>query len=145
MQNVLSKSLTDTEKIAELILDKAINVPVDGACVISMSGNLGAGKTTLTQQIAKKLGITDHVKSPTFLIMETYPISFNRFHKFTHVDAYRIENPKELGNLGFNDFLKDQSNLIVIEWPEKVAPFVPENAIHVNLSFVDKNVREISF
>jgi len=145
MHNILAKSLSDTEKIAETILERAKNIPVDGSCVISLSGNLGAGKTTLTQLMAKKLGITDHVKSPTFLIMETYPISLGRFHKFIHLDAYRLDDQKELGNLGFADFLKDQENLIVIEWPEKVPMFVPENAIRVNLSFIDKDIREFTF
>ena len=145
MQNFLSKSLEDTEKVAGIILDKAKNTPVDGALVISLSGNLGAGKTTLTQSIAKHLGISDHVKSPTFLIMETYPISFGRFHQLIHIDAYRIESPGEIKSLWFTDFIKDQGNLIILEWPEKIPSLVPENALRVNLSFIDKNIREISF
>ncbi len=145
MQNFLSKSLEDTEKVAGLILSRAKELPVDGALVIALSGNLGAGKTTLTQAIAKKLGIGARVKSPTFLIMETYPISFDRFHQLIHVDAYRMERPDEIKNLGFDSLLKNQSNLIVIEWPEKIPPFVPEKAFRVNLSFIDKNTREITF
>ncbi|MFZ3020457.1 MAG: tRNA (adenosine(37)-N6)-threonylcarbamoyltransferase complex ATPase subunit type 1 TsaE [Minisyncoccia bacterium] len=145
MHNFLSKSLNDTEKIALDIINKAKLAPVDGSFVITLSGNLGSGKTTLTQFIAKELGINEHVKSPTFLIMETYPISFGRFHRLIHLDAYRIERPEEVGNLGFADLLKDPSNLIILEWPEKMPQFVPENAFRVNLSFIDKDIREISF
>ncbi len=145
MNTYLSKSLTDTENIAEKLLEKAKDAPVDGALVIALTGDLGAGKTALTQAMAKKLNIKDAVKSPTFIIMESYPISFGRFHQFIHIDAYRMNDQKELASLGFAKLASENGNLIILEWPEKAGSLVPQDAFHVNLLFVDKNTREIRF
>lgn len=145
MKNLITKSPSDTEKVARLVLEKTKTLPVEGALVICLTGDLGAGKTTLTQFLASDLGIKDKVKSPTFIIMESYPINFGRFHKFIHIDAYRLNKPEELANLGFMDLLKDQENLIVIEWPERVTSLIPENAFRVFLKHLDEKTREIIF
>ncbi len=145
MKTYIVRSQKDLENLSEILLQQIKNQPVNGAFVVGLSGNLGAGKTTLTQVLARKLGITDLVKSPTFLLMESYPISLGRFHKLIHIDAYRMEKPEELANLGFLDLIKDNENLVVIEWPEKVSAIMPESVFRVNLSFVDENTRKISF
>lgn len=145
MKSYIVRSQKDLENLSEILLQQIKTLPVNGAFVLGLSGNLGAGKTTLTQVLAKKLGITVLVKSPTFLLMEAYTISLGRFHKLIHIDAYRMEKPKELADLGFFDLIKDNQNLVIVEWPEKVAAIMPENVFRVNLSFVDENTREISF
>jgi len=101
------------------------------ATVLSLSGDLGAGKTTFAQAFAKALGVEEDVTSPTFVIEKIYPLQGQRFARFIHIDAYRLEDPHELEVLGFLEELKDPANLILIEWPEKAAGLIPEGAIAI--------------
>ena len=122
------------------------------ATIIALSGDLGAGKTTLTQQIAKELGITSNVISPTFVIMKTYELNSGRNFApanlaphLIHIDAYRLKSHTELLTLGFTELLADPQNLILIEWPEMVSEIIPENAIQIKLSHKSEEEREIEF
>ena len=121
------------------------------ATIIALSGDLGAGKTTLTQQIAKELGITSNVISPTFVIMKTYELNSGgklppaKLARLIHIDAYRLKSHTELLTLGFTELLADPQNLILIEWPEMVSEIIPENAIQIKLSHKSEEEREIEF
>ena len=120
------------------------------ATIVALSGDLGAGKTTVTQQIAKELGVTQNVISPTFVIMKTYELNGGRnpladFARFIHIDAYRLKSHTELMTLGFAELLADPQNLILIEWPEMVAEIIPKNAIRIKLSHINENEREIEY
>lgn len=77
------------------------------ATVIALSGDLGAGKTTLTQELARQLGVTDTVISPTFVIMKEYAITRGPYTQLVHIDAYRLESAAELERLGWRDLLRD--------------------------------------
>jgi tRNA threonylcarbamoyladenosine biosynthesis protein TsaE len=139
------------------------------ATIVTLSGELGAGKTTFVQGIARALGIEETVASPTFVIEKVYELGdsdtktralFSNpndtrerekvlppLHHWTHlihIDAYRIKNKHELEVLGWHEITADPGNLIVIEWPEMVAELIPADAIRVTLRG-DGNVREISF
>ena len=114
------------------------------ATVLALNGNLGAGKTTLTQYISKALGIITIVTSPTFTIEKIYELkNQDPFKKLIHIDAYRLENPKELENLGWDEIIKETGNLIVVEWANNVQDILPPNTKTLNLSYVDEEVREI--
>lgn len=104
------------------------------AFVIALRGDLGAGKTTFTQALAKELGITEAVQSPTYVLMKNYPISFGRFTKLIHIDAYRLEKPEEFNALKPEEFLSNPENLVVIEWPERVEGVLPTPNILLNFS-----------
>ncbi len=99
------------------------------ATIVALSGELGAGKTTFVKGIAKALGITEHVTSPTFVIMKIYDSSGGKFERLVHIDAYRLKGIHHLNVLGWDELLRDQGNLILIEWPEKIAKAVPSDAI----------------
>ncbi len=144
MQNFLCQNQAHLDVVAQKILDQIKTKETKGAGIIALFGNLGAGKTTLTKTFAKVLGVRESVKSPTFLIMETYPINFDRFHRFIHIDTYRLDKLEELVNLGFMGLLKEKENLMIIEWPEKITDLIPE-AIRINLKYVDEKTREISW
>src|ERR1700683_2680478 len=74
----------------------------DGATLITLSGELGAGKTTFTQAVAKALGVEDIVNSPTFVIEKVYNLPEGKgFHRLVHIDAYRLTSNGELAALGF--------------------------------------------
>lgn len=114
--------------------------------VISLSGNLGAGKTTLVQFLAKELGVHEQVTSPTFTIMKNYQIAEGKqFKNLIHVDAYRIDSLDELRPLGFAPLLTTPGNLVCIEWAEKIASFLPKDTIYLTLVVIDEQSREISF
>src|SRR3989338_3931349 len=103
----------------------------DAATVVTLSGELGAGKTTFAQGVAKALGVEETVSSPTFVIEKIYQLSGQQFEKLIHIDAYRLKNGHELDVLGWKEIIAEPKNLIVLEWPERVAEVMPENTIKI--------------
>jgi len=132
-------------KIANNLILKIIKNKKATATVVALSGDLGSGKTNLTQEIASLLGIKENIISPTFVIMKKYKILNNEFKNLIHIDAYRMEKSIELLNLNWEELISDKNNLIFIEWPEKVADIIPKTAIEVFLYHVDEETREIKF
>lgn len=112
------------------------------ATVISLCGELGAGKTTFTQVLAKELGIGEAVQSPTYVLMKSYPLQFRtpfpgiegRFTRLVHIDAYRLLKPEEFAALKPEQFLGNPKTLVVVEWPEKLGAYMPKPDIVVSFS-----------
>src|SRR6185436_1755754 len=100
------------KEILSIILDTRYSMP-DKATLVALSGDLGAGKTTLTQVIAKEFGIKETIISPTFVIMKHYPLSLStsHFRLLTHIDAYRLDSDDELLKLGWKELISDSTNL----------------------------------
>lgn len=117
----------------------------DTATVLALTGDLGAGKTTFTQGVARALGVSEAVTSPTFLVMRSYPISDRAFTKLIHIDAYRIDDEDELRVLGLGDLLLDPENLIVIEWAERIPTYIPSGAFRFIFAHSEGEARTISF
>ncbi len=115
------------------------------ATVVGLYGDLGAGKTTFVQAVAKSLGVNTHVSSPTFLILKTYPLHATRYTLLVHIDAYRLKSSDELTKLGFADLLADPTNLILVEWADKVADILPTDHKQLHFKFIDDQTREITF
>ncbi len=141
---MISKSLTDTEKMACDFVSK-LHPHTSGATVVALSGDLGSGKTTFTKAFAQALGISpNHITSPTFVIEKRFDIQ-NHFHfkRFIHIDAYRLEKPEEIMRLGWEATLSDRGNLIVIEWPENIGAALPKDAIRISFKFIDETTRGI--
>ena len=137
----ISKSLKDTDDIAKDIL-KHISINGQRAKVVGLYGDLGAGKTALTQALARELGIKEKVVSPTFVIMKSYQLSGSSFQKLIHIDAYRLEKGEELAKLGWAEIISDPENLVLIEWPEIVADVMPKNHDKIKIKHLDENSRE---
>ncbi len=116
----ISKSLDDTQKIARELL-RSLTPVDDFAMVLFFSGELGSSKTTFTKLLARELGITETVISPTFILEKKYTIKKHpHFKTLVHIDAYRFDTPSEAKVLRLEDTLKDPHTLVVIEWPEKL-------------------------
>jgi len=120
----------DTAAIAAEIL-AVINSSDDGATVLALQGDLGAGKTTLTKALAAQLGVVETVVSPTFVIAKYYQTSGTDFDTLVHMDAYRIESLDELVPLGWDALLKQPKTLLIVEWPEKIIGALPDGRHHV--------------
>jgi tRNA threonylcarbamoyladenosine biosynthesis protein TsaE len=104
-----------------------------GGMVIAISGELGAGKTTLVRGCLRALGWGGPVKSPTYMLVEQYPLSSLYFF---HFDFYRFADPSEWETAGLADCFRDDS-ICVIEWPERVAGLLPPPDLHLRLSHPD--------
>ena len=140
---MISKSLKNTEEIAKDFLKKISNYKHEKALVVGLYGDLGSGKTTFTQNVAKIFGVNEYVTSPTFVIEKIYNINDPKFKKLIHVDAYRIDSGNELKILNWQETLNDPKNLIFLEWPERVKEILPENHMKIYFKFVSENEREI--
>jgi len=116
----------------------------DHATLITLKGDLGAGKTAFTKELANILGVTEHVTSPTFVLAKEYKLEEQKFEKLIHIDAYRLEKGEDLGPIGFEGLLKNPNNLVVLEWPERVEEELPEwrKEIHIVL---DGDTRTLTY
>ena len=95
-----------------------------GGDVIGLVGDLGAGKTTLTQFLAAELGVPNDIKSPTFVLVREYStgadVAKRGIRKLVHADAYRLEDEDELWTIGFDDLADDPESVIVVEWTDRM-------------------------
>lgn len=96
--------------------------------VIALTGDLGAGKTTLTQAIARGMGITADVSSPTFALIHEYPAPTPLFH----IDPYRLDRPEDFADLGFEEYFQ-RGGVVIIEWADKVAGLLPPERLTLTL------------
>lgn len=145
MKAALSRSLEETHSFAKGLLERLEKSPREGAGVLALYGDLGAGKTALTKELAKLLGIKEVVNSPTFILEKIYRTEHSAFKHLIHIDAYRLEEPKELEHLGWKELVADKNNLIVVEWSEQVESLIPEYALRIRAEFVDESTRRFHF
>lgn len=117
-----------------------------GAHVITLKGDLGAGKTAFAKELARIIEIEEEVTSPTFVIMKSYESHSHPYFKtLTHIDAYRIESEEEMKVLKFNELLEDKTKLVVIEWPEKIPSLIPSDSIRVEFVLNNDGTRKIMY
>ncbi len=120
----------------------------EAATILGLSGDLGAGKTTFTQQLAGLLGVKEDVTSPTFVIEKVYNLpepTLYGFKKLIHIDAYRLDSGAELLSLGFKELLVSPHNLIIIEWPERVADVLPSGTKILKFTFINDTIRTVDY
>ncbi|HEY4474455.1 MAG TPA: tRNA (adenosine(37)-N6)-threonylcarbamoyltransferase complex ATPase subunit type 1 TsaE [Candidatus Paceibacterota bacterium] len=145
----LSKSFKETQKIASGLARKIIKTK-KGA-VISLEGELGAGKTTFIQGFAKALGIKSKVKSPTFVLMKKYPVKLrhgaskvsNQTNLY-HLDCYRIRDYKDLRIPEMKEIFESSYDIILVEWAERIKRVIPKKHITIHIDHISKNQRKIT-
>jgi len=130
----------------------------DSATVIGLYGNLGAGKTTLVKELAKQLGVSEDVTSPTFTLMKTYELdpgslgSVNElkvrddvpsFKKLIHIDLYRIENAEEIKIINLEELFEEKDSIILIEWIDRIENELKDDFMKIKIEYKDENSREI--
>ncbi|ALM57531.1 MULTISPECIES: tRNA (adenosine(37)-N6)-threonylcarbamoyltransferase complex ATPase subunit type 1 TsaE [Staphylococcus] len=105
--------------------------------LVLLNGDLGAGKTTLSQFIGKALGVKRNINSPTFNIIKSYQGSNLRLH---HMDCYRLEDSEE--DLGFDEYFEDEA-VILIEWSQFISEFLPPSSLTINITTLNESERNI--
>jgi tRNA threonylcarbamoyladenosine biosynthesis protein TsaE len=109
--------------------------------VVALCGDLGAGKTCFVRGLCKALGgDASLVNSPTFTIMQEYPVACGRL---VHVDAYRLRGEDELQTIGWDELLQDGNAVIAVEWPERIIGAIPDTATRVVLEHGGHDIRHI--
>ena len=107
--------------------------------VFCLTGDLGAGKTTLVRGVAKALQIKSVVQSPTFNIMKIY---FDGTKPLIHIDAYRLADVDT--DIGLDEYIGYETGLTVIEWPMYIERLIPENSVEINIVNLGENTRRIT-
>ncbi len=130
---VLTHSVEETRALAEQ-LGRAVLRPGD---FVVLAGELGAGKTAFAQGVARGLGVTEPVVSPTFTIVREYQGDV----PLTHVDVYRLGRLQELHDLGFDEFPED--GVTLVEWGDVIGPLLPADRLEVRLELAGEEEREI--
>ena len=120
-----ARGIAATWRVAQRVADR---LPQGG--VVALQGELGAGKTTFVQGIARALGITRPVTSPTFTLVAEYP---GERLRLVHLDLYRLRSPDDLLVIGFQEYLESGA-LVAIEWPDRAGDLLPTQAIWVTLT-----------
>lgn len=131
---LILQSERDTQRLAEYLATLQL------AGSVWLSGDLGAGKTTLTRYWLRALGHTGAVKSPTYTLVEPYEISGKDSEGYLttkpiyHVDLYRLQDPEELSFIGFDEYQQDPNALLIIEWPSRAEDYIaaPDLLITIN-------------
>ena len=135
MKNVITHSASETAAVGE-----ALASGFTGGEVFLLYGDLGAGKTAFVGGVAKALGVSTRVTSPTFTILNSY--QSGRLPLY-HFDLYRINDPEELYELGWDDALAS-GGVTAIEWVERAGEEIPHDAITVTIRYKGENEREIT-
>lgn len=118
------------DEAATVAFGAALAAACTGRALLTLSGNLGTGKTTLSRGLIQALGHTGAVKSPTYTLVEPYDIGGRAIY---HFDIYRMEDPEELEFIGLWDYLKEDA-LVLIEWPEKAEGVLPPADLALTLA-----------
>jgi len=107
--------------------------------VILISGDVGAGKTTLVKEYCKLIGVKENVNSPTYTLINQYKCNSKIV---VHIDLYRVNNLIEINELGLFDYL--ENNLVIIEWPEIILNQIDFNYTLITIKYIDKSHRKLS-
>ena len=133
-RSIRSYSPKDTQKIGRRIGTKA-----QSGDVLLLVGDLGAGKTTLTQGILWGLGGTEYARSPTFVLVNEYPARLTLYH----MDLYRLNSIEEIEDLGLDEYLYG-NDLCVVEWADKAPGYFPVNHAVIQLEVIDDQTRRVT-
>lgn len=137
IETFVTHSPDETEDFAASLAAK-----LPAGSVLALHGELGAGKTVFARGFARGLGITEPISSPTFTIVQEYPVDGKLFY---HLDLYRIDDSSAAYTFGIEEFLYDTNAFTLIEWAERIADILPPRTVHLTLRALDReSEREIT-
>ena len=130
-------TLNNISEAAQQLLSLA-----DASKVLAFHGEMGAGKTTFIHALCQAMGVKDPVTSPTFSIINQYNAADEKI--VYHIDLYRLKDADEAINAGIEDCLFS-GNICLVEWPEKAPSIFPDDTLHLYVSLVNNDTRQIEF
>lgn len=141
---ITTKNSEETKEFAKVLVGEwlKINKTKNANWLVCLYGDLGGGKTTFIQGLAEELGIKETVNSPTFLIMKKYGA---KKYNLYHFDCYRISAYQEILDVGWEEIINGENNIIAVEWPEKIEEILPKERLNLKFEFVDEKTRKINF
>lgn len=134
MSEIIIHSLEDIKRAASEFV-----ALIGNRRIFAFYGHMGAGKTTFIKAICEELGVTDAVSSPTFAIVNEYASNMGSIY---HFDFYRIKRSTEVLDLGFEDYAYS-GNLCLMEWPELIEEFLPEETVDVHIEEIEGGKRRV--
>jgi tRNA threonylcarbamoyladenosine biosynthesis protein TsaE len=135
METFKAATLEELASVAETIKQHVAGLPAEVATILTLRGELGAGKTAFVQCLGRRLGVSEQMVSPTFVVMKSYETTDERFATLVHMDAYRIESEAEVLPLHFAELCSSPRTLFCIEWAERIASVLPP--VRTELAFVE--------
>lgn len=135
MSEIIIHSLEDIKRAASEFV-----ALIGNRRIFAFYGHMGAGKTTFIKAICEELGVTDAVSSPTFAIVNEYASTMGSIY---HFDFYRIKRSSEVLDLGFEDYAYS-GNLCLMEWPELIEEFLPEETVDVHIEEIEEGKRRVT-
>ena len=147
MDVVISRSEEETLKAGE-----EFGRRLDAGALVALYGDLGAGKTQFVKGVCRAFKVEEVVNSPTFTIVNEYhgtmparsaDLTATESVPVFHIDLYRMNNVKEIMNIGFDEYL-EQGGVCLVEWAEKLQTIIPDKRYDVKMSVVDDTTREIT-
>jgi len=147
MKKHRTKKESETRVLAKKFAAEILKKPnKNSAVVIGLVGELGAGKTTFVKSFLKEAGVKRKITSPTFIIMRRFRINKGLFSNVFHIDAYRIKTAKDLKPINAEKILEDPSNIVLVEWADRIEKDLPKSTIWVKFRYgKERNEREITF
>lgn len=141
-REIITKNVEETQLLAEKILKEIEKEKIN---VIFLQGNLGAGKTTFCQEILRLVGAEEPFTSPTFVIMKKYELKNKQeeFQAVFHIDCYRI-GENDMLDLGWQEIIEDEKNLVLVEWPEKIQKIWPKKYLKLTFQMLGEKERKIT-
>ncbi len=137
MEKEIVYTLQEVEQVANNLIPFILKNKI-----MVITGDLGAGKTTLITSICKQLEVIDQVSSPTFSIVNEYET--HSHEKIYHLDLYRLNDVEEAINIGIEDYIYSH-NITFIEWPEIIENLLPMNLLRIHLENLDNSTRKLLF
>lgn len=111
--------------------------------VFALHGQMGAGKTTLVHALCEAKGVTEHITSPTFSLINEYRFdTADESHRIFHIDLYRIRDEEEAMRAGIEDCLYSGA-ICFVEWPEKAPDIFPVDTVHLHIDVIDRETRAL--
>ncbi len=134
---IITKNAQETQDLGE-----EIGKGLKGGEVLALYGELGSGKTTFVQGLARGMGVRGRILSPTFTLVRSHKISHKSMRLY-HMDFYRIDSVHEAEALGLKELWADPKNICVIEWAEKIKEILPRKRWDIKFDYLSENERQI--
>jgi tRNA threonylcarbamoyladenosine biosynthesis protein TsaE len=136
---IILKTESDTQALAQQLAEMNLSGSV------WLSGDLGAGKTTLTRYWLQAMGHNGVVKSPTFTLVEPYQIaqSDGNVKPVYHADLYRLQDPEELELMGFYEYFDEPNVLVIIEWASRAEDYLPKPNVLIEIKHLENDDRQV--